>query len=73
MRGHRRRDGGAPRDGNENGIVEAKAIKELTDVDRAQAINYLMGTGVPRAVLLNIGAAGLPFERLVNRFVQRGG
>ena len=57
----------------ENLIVEAKAIKELTDVDRAQAINYLKGTGFPRAVLLNFGATSLQFERLVNRFVQRIG
>src|SRR5688572_6877398 len=52
-------------------IVEAKAIKALADIDRAQTINYLKGTGFPRALLLNFGATSLEYERLVNRFLPR--
>jgi GxxExxY protein len=53
-------------------IVEAKAIKTLTDVDRAQTINYLKATGYERAVLLNFGAPSLQYERIVNRFGRPG-
>ena len=45
-------------------IVEAKAIKALTDVG-AQTINYLKATGM-RALLLNFGATSLQYERIVN-------
>jgi GxxExxY protein len=48
-------------------IVEAKAIKSLSDVDRAQTINYLKATGHNRALLLNFGAPSLQYERIVNR------
>ena len=46
-------------------IVEVKALSELTNVDRAQTINYLKATGYRRAVLLNFGTASLQYERLV--------
>jgi GxxExxY protein len=49
-------------------IVEAKAIKSLTDIDRAQTINYLKATGYERALLMNFGALSLQYERIVNRF-----
>ena len=51
-------------------IVEAKAIKTITDVDRAQTINYLKATHLERALLLNFGALSLQYERLVNRFTR---
>ena len=47
-------------------IVEIKAIKSLTGVDRAQLINYLKATRFPRGLLLNYGAPSLEFERLAN-------
>ena len=53
-------------------IVEAKAIKTLTDVDRAQTINYLKATGYERALLTNFGAPSLQYERIVNRFGTPG-
>ena len=46
-------------------IVEVKAIKQLTDVDRAEVINYLRATGLTRALLVNFGARSLEFERIV--------
>src|SRR4051794_27539481 len=47
-------------------ILEIKAIKQLTDIERAQAINYLKATRYRRALLVNFGAASLEYERLVN-------
>ena len=51
-------------------IVEAKAIKTITDIDRAQTINYLKATRLERALLLNFGTPSLQYERLVNRFAH---
>ena len=38
-------------------IVEIKAQKNLTDVDKAQTINYLKATGCELALLYNFGSA----------------
>lgn len=46
-------------------IVELKAVKQLTSIDRAQVINYLKATGYRVALLINFGAASLEFERIV--------
>lgn len=46
-------------------IIEIKAIKQLTDIERSQAINYLRATGYTRALLLNFGSASLEYERIV--------
>lgn len=46
-------------------IIEIKAIKQLTDVERSQVINYLRATGFKRALLINFGAASLEYERIV--------
>lgn len=46
-------------------IVEIKAIKQLTSIDRAQAINYLKATGYRVALLINFGAESLEYERIV--------
>lgn len=46
-------------------LVEIKAIKQLTDVDRAQVLHYLKATGIKRALLINFGAISLEYERLV--------
>ena len=47
-------------------IVELKALKQISDVERAQAINYLKATGKKRALLLNFGAPSLQRERFAN-------
>jgi GxxExxY protein len=46
-------------------LVEIKAIKQLSSIERAQVINYLKATRLPKALLVNFGAESLEFERLV--------
>lgn len=46
-------------------IVELKAQKQLSPVDRAQVIAYLRATGFTRALLVNFGATSLEYERVV--------
>lgn len=46
-------------------ILEIKAVPEIHEVHRAQAINYLAATGYELAILLNFGSAKLQQERLV--------
>jgi GxxExxY protein len=44
-------------------IVELKAVKELDDVHRSQAINYAKVAGFSVALLINFGETSLRFER----------
>ena len=44
-------------------IVELKAVKELDDVCRSQAINYAKVAGYKLSILLNFGEASLVKER----------
>ena len=46
-------------------IVELKAVKELEDTHRSQAINYARVAGYEIALLLNFGETSLKFERFV--------
>jgi GxxExxY protein len=47
-------------------LVELKAVKKLTDIERAQIINYLKITGMKTGLLLNFGAPSLEYERFKN-------
>ena len=49
-------------------IVELKALRQVTDVERAQVVNYLKATGLQRALLLNFGTSGLEHKRFVREF-----
>ena len=46
-------------------IVELKAVKELDDLHRSQAINYAKVAGYDIALLINFGESSLKFERFV--------
>ena len=46
-------------------IVEQKAVKELDDVHRSQAINYSKVAGAEFALLINFGEPSLKYERYV--------
>jgi GxxExxY protein len=45
-------------------IVEIKAIKELTNIEQAQLLNYLKATRKPVGLLLNFGAPKLEWKRM---------
>ena len=47
-------------------IVELKAVKEMEDMHRSQAINYAKVSQSPLALLINFGELSLRFERLPN-------
>ena len=48
-----------------NIIVELKAEKGLTDIDRSQIINYLKITKYPLGILINFGESSLKYERYI--------
>ena len=47
-------------------LVELKAIKELTETDTAQVLNYLKATDLKLGLLLNFGAPSLHYKRSIN-------
>jgi len=47
-------------------LIELKAIKELTNNESAQVLNYLKATGLELALLVNFGAPSLEFKRIIN-------
>ncbi|MGC4032230.1 MAG: GxxExxY protein [Tepidisphaeraceae bacterium] len=46
-------------------IVEIKAIKGLSSVERSQVIHYLRVTRHHKALLVNFGGSSLEFERII--------
>ena len=48
-------------------IVELKAVKELDDMHRSQAINYGKVAGSDLALLINFGETSLKFERYLTK------
>ena len=47
-------------------IVELKAISKLSDIEKAQVINYLKATGYELGILANFGETSLRTERFCN-------
>ncbi|MFQ5786475.1 MAG: GxxExxY protein [Thermodesulfobacteriota bacterium] len=46
-------------------ILEIKALDEIIDIHRAQALNYLKATNLRLAIILNFGKKKLQYERLI--------
>ncbi len=46
-------------------VVELKAIKQITDIERAQLLNYLKVPGMKVGLLINFGAKSLQYKRMV--------
>jgi GxxExxY protein len=45
-------------------ILELKCVEKITDVHRAQALNYLKATGKQVAIIINFAKVRLEYERL---------
>jgi len=50
----------------EKGVLEIKAVSELTDTYLAQTLNYLEALNLETGLLLNFGAISLEIKRIVN-------
>lgn len=48
-------------------ILELKTCDRVTDIHKAQALNYLKATGIDLALILNFGAKSFEHHRLINR------
>lgn len=46
-------------------LLELKSLDKITDLHRAQTLNYLKATGLKLALILNFGKESLERERLV--------
>ena len=46
-------------------ILELKIVTQISDIHKAQALNYLKSTGLRLAIILNFGKSKLEYERLV--------
>ena len=47
-------------------IIEMKAIREISDIEKAQLLNYLKASGFNVGLLLNFGSGSLEVKRLIN-------
>jgi GxxExxY protein len=48
-------------------ILELKAVSVLSDIHKAQVINYLKATGIEVGLLINFGNTKLEYRRFDNR------
>ncbi|MCK5741865.1 MAG: GxxExxY protein [Chlorobi bacterium] len=48
-------------------MVELKAVSEMTDAHKAQAINYLEAYNMKIGLLINFGKTSLEFQRVYNK------
>lgn len=46
-------------------VVEIKAIKVLSDIDKIQLTSYLKASGIEIGLLLNFGEKSLSFKRMI--------
>lgn len=50
---------------DEKVIVELKAISKISDIERAQILNYMKVTGLKVGLIINFGQTSLKHERMV--------
>ena len=46
-------------------LIELKAVQAITDIHKAQCLNYLKATGIPVCLLLNFAKPRVEVKRLV--------
>ena len=46
-------------------VIELKAIKQITDINRAQILNYLKVTKLKLGIIINFGENSLKYERIL--------
>ncbi|MBU0529917.1 GxxExxY protein [bacterium] len=46
-------------------IIELKAISNISNIERAQVLNYLKVTGLKLGIIVNFGETSLKYERIV--------
>ena len=46
-------------------ILELKTVDKITDIHRAQALNYLKATGLKLAIIINFKKQSLEYERII--------
>ena len=46
-------------------ILEMKCVEKITDIHRAQVINYLKATGLKLGIIINFAKPKLEYERIV--------
>ncbi len=46
-------------------ILEMKCVEKITDIHRAQVINYLKATGLKLGIIINFARPKLEYERIV--------
>lgn len=51
-------------------ILELKVADKITDIHKAQTLNYLKATNLDVALILNFGAKSLENFRLINKFKE---
>lgn len=51
---------------NKRIILELKAVAEIARIHEQQALSYLKATGLPLAIIINIGAERVQSSRVVN-------
>lgn len=47
-------------------ILELKCVEKITDVHRAQMINYLKATGLKLGIIINFAKPKLEYQRIVS-------
>lgn len=53
-------------------ILELKVAEKITDIHKAQTLNYLKATSLELALILNFGAPSFQHHRLINRLSSNG-